>query len=114
MRDPGASDVLMCGRTDNPASTAFLASSPAASITLGLLVFVQDVMAAISTSPLRIDSPLAVAKERFSFSFGWLKPFSPTGLLNSSENERFTCPISIRSCGRFGPGRDGVTDARHS
>src|SRR5207237_187202 len=35
-----------------PASTAFFASRPAATITLGLEVLVQDVMAAMSTSPL--------------------------------------------------------------
>src|SRR6476661_11117432 len=52
MREPGARDVLMCGWTDRPASTAFFASRPAASITPGLDVFVQLVMAAISTSPL--------------------------------------------------------------
>ena len=52
MREPGASDVLTCGLTVSPASTAFLASSPAASITLGFDVLVHEVMAAISTSPL--------------------------------------------------------------
>src|SRR6476469_5374793 len=52
MREPGASDVLMCGCTRNPACTAFLASRPAASSTAGLDVLVQLVMAAISTSPL--------------------------------------------------------------
>ncbi len=52
MREPGASEVLMCGCTFRPASTAFFASRPAASSTLGLLVLVQLVMAAISTSPL--------------------------------------------------------------
>jgi hypothetical protein len=52
MREPGASEVLMCGCTFRPASTAFLASRPAASSTLGLEVLVQLVMAAISTSPL--------------------------------------------------------------
>ena len=40
-----------------PFSTAFLASRPAATITLGLLVFVQLVMAAMTTSPcLRSNS----------------------------------------------------------
>jgi hypothetical protein len=52
MREPGASEVLMCGATRSPACTAFWASRPAASSTLGLLVLVQLVMAAISTSPL--------------------------------------------------------------
>ena len=51
MREPGASEVLMWGDTVRPASTAFLASKPAASSTLGLEVLVQLVMAAISTSP---------------------------------------------------------------
>jgi hypothetical protein len=39
----------MCGLTDRPRSTAFLASSPAASSTPGLEVFVQEVIAAITT-----------------------------------------------------------------
>ena len=56
MREPGASDVLMCLRTVSPRSTAFFASRPAASSTLGLDVFVHDVIAAISTSPLPMDT----------------------------------------------------------
>ena len=48
----------MCGLTFRPASTAFFASRPAASSTLGLLVLVQLVMAAISTSPLPMDRSL--------------------------------------------------------
>ncbi len=59
MREPGASEVFICLSTFSPASTAFFASSPAASSTLGFEVFVHDVIAAISTSPLRISSPLA-------------------------------------------------------
>ncbi len=47
MREPGASEVLMCGCTRSPACTAFFASRPAASSTLGLEVLVQLVMAAI-------------------------------------------------------------------
>ena len=39
------------GSTVRPRSTAFFASKPAASITLGLLVFVQLVIAAIKTLP---------------------------------------------------------------
>src|SRR3982751_3217174 len=54
MREPGASEVLMCGSTVSPASTAFFASRPAAIITLGFEVFVHDVIAAISTSALPI------------------------------------------------------------
>ena len=59
MREPGASEVLTCGLTERPASTAFLASRPAASITLGFEVLVHEVIAAISTSPLpMVTSPL--------------------------------------------------------
>ena len=50
-REPGASEVLTAGLTRSPRSTAFFASKPAASITLGLLVLVQLVIAAIRTLP---------------------------------------------------------------
>src|SRR5947209_14975951 len=43
--------VLTAGLTRNPRSTAFLASRPAPTITAGLEVFVQLVMAAITTEP---------------------------------------------------------------
>ena len=51
---------MTVGGTVIPRSTAFLASRPAATITPGLLVFVQLVMAAITTSPWVIrTSPAA-------------------------------------------------------
>ncbi|MCY1233455.1 hypothetical protein D9M72_459980 [compost metagenome] len=50
----------MCGATVRPASTAFLASRPAPSSTLGLEVLVQDVIAAISTSPFFTSRPSVV------------------------------------------------------
>jgi hypothetical protein len=50
-RDPGASDVFTTRGTRSPASTAFFASNPAASITDGFEVLVHEVMAAMSTSP---------------------------------------------------------------
>jgi hypothetical protein len=59
-RLPGASEVLMCGETVSPASTAFFASRPAASSTLGLEVLVQEVMAAINTSPFLSVTPSLV------------------------------------------------------
>src|SRR5262245_5822182 len=49
-RDPGASEVFTVGFTRNPRSTAFLAKRPAPSITVGLEVFVQEVIAAMTTS----------------------------------------------------------------
>ena len=52
-RDPGASDVLTHGLERRPRSTAFLATSPAATMTWGFDVLVQLVMAAMTTSPSR-------------------------------------------------------------
>jgi len=49
--DPGDREVFMYGRTDNPFATAFLANCPAAKITPGLLVLVQEVMEAIRMAP---------------------------------------------------------------
>src|SRR5580700_6115825 len=49
--EPGASLVLTHGWLDRPRSTAFFATRPAAIITLGFDVFVQLVMAAITTAP---------------------------------------------------------------
>src|SRR5437867_10830392 len=49
--DPGARLVFTHGWRDRPRSTAFFASRPAPIITLGFDVFVQLVMAAITTEP---------------------------------------------------------------
>src|SRR5690242_4262076 len=49
--EPGASVVFTQGLRDSPLSTAFLASSAAATITDGFDVLVQDVIAAITTAP---------------------------------------------------------------
>ena len=51
------------GLTVSPCSTAFLASRPAASMTDGLLVFVQLVMAAITTAPWPIVGRDAVVDD---------------------------------------------------
>lgn len=67
--------------TVKPASTAFLAKSPAPSITLGLLVLVQEVMAAITTLPWPIlycfpsNINLALA---LNLSSGMPNPLNPT------------------------------------
>src|SRR5919206_4850582 len=49
--EPGASDVFTHGRRVRPRATALRASRPAPSITDGFEVFVQLVIAAITTSP---------------------------------------------------------------
>ena len=49
--EPGLRLVLIYDLVFSPSSTAFLARRPAPSITDGLLVFVQLVIAAITTEP---------------------------------------------------------------
>src|SRR4051794_29728470 len=57
--EPGASDVLTVGPTVSPRATAFRARRPAPIITVGFEVFVQEVIAAIATEPVRrtVDRP---------------------------------------------------------
>ena len=43
--------VFTWGGTSSPRSAAFRATSPAATMTAGLLVFVHEVIAAITTEP---------------------------------------------------------------
>ena len=49
--EPGARLVFTLGSTRSPASTAFLATRPAPTITVGFEVLVQLVIAAITTAP---------------------------------------------------------------
>ncbi|MNL08906.1 hypothetical protein D3C87_1296440 [compost metagenome] len=49
--EPGASELFTQGLRFRPFSTAFFATSPAAIITLGLEVLVQEVIAAMTTAP---------------------------------------------------------------
>src|SRR5437867_3325359 len=53
--EPGASVVFTQGLRARPASTAFLASSAAPTMTEGFEVLVHDVMAAITTDPWSTD-----------------------------------------------------------
>ena len=67
---PGASDVFTHGLTVSPLATALRASRPAAIITLGFEVLVQEVMAAITTSPWPrskfVPSTLIALGDRFA------------------------------------------------
>src|SRR5438309_1060170 len=49
--EPGASEVFTQGLAERPLAAALRASRPAPIITLGLDVLVQEVIAAITTSP---------------------------------------------------------------
>ena len=61
-REPGAREVFTHGLLLRPRSTAFFASRPAPSITDGFEVFVQDVMAAMTTCPwsIRVSLPASL------------------------------------------------------
>src|SRR5713101_1101354 len=126
--EPGASEVLTHGFTVRPLATALRASRPAPTMTEGFDVLVQDVIAAITTSPwprsclrpstgTRLDAP-ALAKSLSSevASEGWrskmsLPPSPP--LLNSFTiavaKPAFTSLSATRSCGRLGPASEGST-----
>ena len=65
--EPGASDVLTVAGTVSPRATAFRASSPAPIITVGLEVFVHDVIAAIATEP----DWIVVRRSPTSIVTGW-------------------------------------------
>jgi len=102
--EPGPSEVLTHGLTRKPFSTAFFASSPAATITEGFEVFVQLVIAAITTEP-----SLSVA---FSPSISISAVFGPS--LSRPRKAFFMSGRLMRSCGRFGPASEGTTVERSS
>jgi hypothetical protein len=128
--EPGASDVFTHGRVRSPFATAFCARRPAASITLGLLVFVQLVIAAITTAPCcrRNFSPLcsqgipvssvwtgaSPSITATAFSVGWADVAPDICAANASAYIFFDAESGMRSCGRFGPARLGTTVERSS
>src|SRR5215469_17927979 len=73
--EPGASVVLTHGLRVSPRSTAFFASNAAATMTDGLEVFVQDVIAAITTAPWSSTAPLpSLSVTGVGFD---VRPFAP-------------------------------------
>src|SRR3546814_1552107 len=92
--DPGDKEVLTHGFTLRPRSTAFLARRPAASITDGLDVLVQLVIAAMTTWPW--------SRVQVSLSTG--APSSGNSALpgiTSCSKARATSGRLMRSCGRL-------------
>ena len=65
--DPGANEVFTQGFVFKPNSTAFFASKPAPIKTLGLDVFVHDVIAAINIEPSLISKSVPYTFEIFFF-----------------------------------------------
>src|SRR6185312_959228 len=112
--EPGASDVFTHGLLESPLSTAFLASSPAATITDGFEVLVQLVMAAMTTEPFFTSgaggalgaNPTSVPPLPTAFFLG----FTSDG--SASSNDCLVLNRLTRSCGRLGPATLGSTDAR--
>src|SRR5262249_10660462 len=137
--EPGARDDFTHGLVLRPLFTAFRASKPAASITEGFDVFVQLVIAAITTAPflsakvLPLYSTLtpsslatagaATATPPDAFSAAARAPsFPPVAAPESFASSASTASRYIdldlesgtRSCGRFGPARLGSTLLRSS
>ncbi len=104
--------VFTQGFTCRPRSTAFLARSPAPIMTLGLLVLVQEVMAAMTTSPClswkRSSWCSTSAREPSSSGFS-AKPWGPTGAVSMAFHLGWSSVSSMRSWGRLGPARLGRT-----
>src|SRR6266436_264557 len=107
--EPGASEVLTHGFTVRPLATALRASRPAPTMTVGLDVLVQDVIAAITTSPWPRSWLRPSTGKRFPAS-----PLLPNSLSIAEAKPCFTSLSAIRSCGRLGPASDGSIDARSS
>src|SRR5260370_23771022 len=96
--EPGASEVLTQGLGLSPFSLAFLADSPAPTITLGLEVLVHEVIAAMTTSPL--------PRSWLRRSTGTRLPNSPSvphSLSLACANPAFTSLRTTRSYGRWAP-----------
>src|SRR5690348_7128400 len=131
--EPGASVVLTQGLRASPASTALRASSAAPTMTDGLEVFVQDVMAAITTEPwstvVCVPSSSVTRTGDEALGSGVFEkgseagnvPAMPLSRLGSdtnapsaSRNDVFASASATRSCGRLGPASDGTTVDRSS
>ena len=85
-------------------ATALRASRPAAISTLGFEVLVQEVIAAITTSPWPTSKSRPSTGTRLFASPGFLN--SPS---SAAAKPCLDSASSTRSCGRFGPASDGST-----
>src|SRR5208283_3276228 len=125
--DPGASVVLTQGFRLSPASTAFLASSAAPTMTDGLEVLVHEVMAAITTDPWSMVTVVpsssvawvaldglpagssAIGSEAGKVSATPSSCSDPgTYAVTASRKAFLASERATRSCGRFGPAIDGT------
>src|SRR6202050_940644 len=126
--EPGASEVFTQGLRLRPLSTAFLASSAAPTMTEGLEVFVQEVMAALTTEPWStevrvpsssvtwtgcdalVPSPAATGSEAGNLPSRPLsRVASSTYIGRAARKAVWASASAIRSFGRVGPAIDGTT-----
>ena len=122
-REPGARLVFTYGLTLRPRSTAFCASRPAATITEGFDVFVQLVIAAITTHPSSSVAAgrcaTATVARPSTGPPSWVRREIASG---SGFGGRVKALVKLfqtfgsgtRSCGRFGPATLGSTCVRSS
>ena len=112
--EPGARLLLTHGLRSRPNCRAFFAKSPAPIMTLGLLVFVQLVMAAITTAPcFRMNSwpsiITAAPSSASAVAVGSVVALEPALSLGSAPCQVFCMAgRSTRSCGRLGPAKHGT------
>src|ERR1017187_440386 len=123
--EPGASEVLTQGLRLSPRSTAFLASSAAPTMTEGLDVLVQEVIAAITTLPWSTEvwvpsssvtragrdalvrSPEATGSEAGNVpSRSFSRRDSEPWFGGPARKADLASAGAIRSCGRLGPAID--------
>ena len=107
--EPGASEVFTQGLGFSPLARALRARRPAASMTEGLEVLVQLVIAAITTSPWPRSCERPSTGKRSSS-----RPALPKSLERAWAKARAAFDSATRSCGRFGPASDGSTVERSS
>src|SRR5437868_1968340 len=106
---PGASDVFTHGFAVRPLAAALRANRPAPISTLGFEVLVQEVMAAITTSPWPRSKLRPSTGKRFSASVAFLY-----SLAMAAAKPSATAGSATRPSGRFGPAIDGTTSPRSS
>ena len=129
--EPGASVVLTHGLLRSPFAAAFFATRPAAISTDGFDVFVQLVIAAITTAPWpSANEPRSVVTSVVAARLpgaAWppslvhasIEPasqpaVSPSRPPTALRQARRLVLSGTRSCGRAGPASDGSTVARSS
>src|SRR5689334_3355855 len=103
--EPGASVVFTHGLRLRPRSTAFFASSAAPTITCGLDVLVQDVIAAITTAPWSSSNSLPSSPVTRTGLLG--RPCAPAAAVGTGRGAPL--PFSPWYAGESEAGNDSAT-----